>query len=192
MRKPSVKVSDGFNPLWRSFPSCVQMAFNHAIPFLEDRSDAACRVVFVGLPKRIPFLSINEIGYRIWVGAVPSAASARPVHVGLAAVRNAERREAHASPRGLRAPAAPAPPFFGSPKKGGEESSPLATSLGFCPRRATRPSCPSARTRASRESRAQAHAQKPRSPQAPARGKKNAAQATHTKNALPIELGEHA
>ena len=70
MRKPSVKVSDGFNPLWRSFPSCVQMAFNHAIPFLEDRSDAACRVVFVGLPKRIPFLSINEIGYRIWVGAV--------------------------------------------------------------------------------------------------------------------------
>ena len=115
----------------------MQIAFNQAIPVPEERSDAARRVVFVGLPKRITSLSINEIGYRIWVGAVPSAASARPVHVGLAAVRNAERREAHASPRGLRAPAAPAPPFFGSPKKGGEESSPLATSLGFCPRRAT-------------------------------------------------------
>ena len=45
--------------------------------------------------------------------------------------------EALASPRGLRAPAAPAPPFFGSPKKGGKESSPLATTQGFCLRRAT-------------------------------------------------------
>ena len=26
-------------------PSFVQIGFNHAIPFLEDRSDAACRVV---------------------------------------------------------------------------------------------------------------------------------------------------
>ena len=67
------------------------------------------------------------------VGAMPSGASARPVHVGLAAVRNAERGEAHATPRGLRAPATPAPPFFGSPKKGGKESSPLATSQGLLP-----------------------------------------------------------
>ena len=111
--------------------------FNHAIPFLEERSDAARRVVFVGLAKRITVLPINKTCYRILVGAMPSGASARPVHVGLAAVRNAERREAHASPRGLRAPAAPVPPFFGSPKKGGKESSPLATSLGFCLRRAT-------------------------------------------------------
>ena len=41
--------------------------------------------------------------------------------------------EAHATPRGLRAPAAPAPPFFGSPKKGGKESSPLAMSPGLLP-----------------------------------------------------------
>ncbi len=41
--------------------------------------------------------------------------------------------EALASPRGLRAPAAPAPPFFGSPKKGGKESSPLAMSPGLLP-----------------------------------------------------------
>ena len=33
-------------------------------------NDAARHVACVGLPKRIPFLSINEIGYRIWVGAV--------------------------------------------------------------------------------------------------------------------------
>ena len=51
--------------------------------------------------------------------------------------RNAKRRKAHALPRGLRAPAALAPPFFGSPKKGGKESSPLATTQGFCLRRAT-------------------------------------------------------
>ena len=56
----------------------MQIAFNQAIPVPEERSDAARRVVFVGLPKRITSLSINEIGYRIWVGAVPSAASARP------------------------------------------------------------------------------------------------------------------
>ena len=36
-------------------------------------------------------------------------------------------------PRGLRAPATPAPPFFGSPKKGGKESSPLAMSPGLLP-----------------------------------------------------------
>ena len=46
---------------------------------------------------------------------------------------NTERREAHARPRGLRAPATPAPPFFGSPKKGGKESSPLAMSPGLLP-----------------------------------------------------------
>ena len=34
----------GFN-LLGSFPFCGQIAFNYAIPFLEDRSDAACRVV---------------------------------------------------------------------------------------------------------------------------------------------------
>ena len=34
----------GFN-LLGSFPFCGQTAFNYAIPFLEDRSDAACRVV---------------------------------------------------------------------------------------------------------------------------------------------------
>ena len=163
MRKPSVKVSDGFNPLWRSFPSCVQMAFNHAIPFLEDRSDAACRVVFVGLPKRITVLPINKTCYRILVGAMPSGASARPVHVGLAAVRNAERREAHASPRGLRAPATPAPPFFGSPKKGGKESSPLANVPGAFARDALRPPRPSSRPRRC-ESRA--HRPTPKSPAA--------------------------
>ena len=126
---------------------CWYRPFNQAIPFLEDRSDAACRVVFVGLPKRITVLPINKTCYRILVGAMPSGASARPVHVGLAAVptctgrahvglaavRNAERWEAHASPRGLRTPATPAPPFFGSPKKGGKESSPLATSQGLLP-----------------------------------------------------------
>ena len=46
---------------------------------------------------------------------------------------DAKRRVPHASPRGLRAPAAPAPPFFGSPKKGGKESSPLAMSPGLLP-----------------------------------------------------------
>ena len=191
MRKPSVKVSDGFNPLWRSFPSCVQMAFNHAIPFLEERSDAARRVVFVGLSKRITVLPINKTCYRILVGAMPSGASARPVHVGLAAVRNAERREAHASPRGLRAPAAPAPPFFGSPKKGGKESSPLANVPGAFARDALRlPSAP-ARARALRESHAQTHAQKPRRPHAPVRGKKTPRRPPHKKNASPLELGVH-
>ena len=89
-------------------------------------------------------------------------------------------------PRGLRAPAAPAPPFFGSPKKGGKESSPLANVPGAFARDALRlPSAP-ARARALRESHAQTHAQKPRRPHAPARGKKNAAQATAQKSA-PLE-----
>ena len=82
--------------------------------------------------------------------------------------------EAHATPRGLRAPAAPAPPFFGSPKKGGKESSPLAMSQGFCLRRAT-PAlrlCP--RTDVVGAART-GHAQKPSNPQAPARGKKRRA-----------------
>ena len=48
-----------------------------------------------------------------------------------AAMRNAGNP--HAKPRGLRASAAPTPPFFESPKKGGKESSPLATSQGLLP-----------------------------------------------------------
>ena len=59
------------------------------------------------------------------------------MQVGLVTTVTRNAGESHATPRGLRAPAAPAPPFFGSPKKGGKESSPLATSLGFCLRHAT-------------------------------------------------------
>ncbi len=69
-------------------------------------SDVACRVEMLSVPQRS----------RVFCRG-----------------RNAECREAHAKPRGLRAPAAPAPPFFGSPKKGGKESSPLATSQGLLP-----------------------------------------------------------
>ena len=159
---------------------CWYRPFNQAIPFLEDRSDAACRVVFVGLPKRITVLPINKTCYRILVGAMPSGASARPVHVGLAAVRNAERREAHASPRGLRAPATPAPPFFGSPKKGGKESSPLANVPRAFARDALRPprtyACP-------RRSESRTHRPTRKSPAARMLppGAKNAAQASPQK-----------
>ena len=84
-------------------------------------------------------------------------------------------------PRGLRAPATPAPPFFGSPKKGGKESSPLANVPGAFARDALRlPSAP-ARARALRESHAQTHAQKPRRPHAPARGKKTPRRPPHKK-----------
>ena len=48
-------------------------------------------------------------------------------------------------PRGLRAPAPPAPPFFGSPKKGGKESSPLANVPGAFARDALRPPYATAR-----------------------------------------------
>ena len=98
----------------------------------------------------IPFLPINEITIAILVGAVLVGAGRElPAHPRVPALtvpncscrfchgRNAKRRKAHALPRGLRAPAAPAPPFFGLPKKGGKESSPLATTQGFCLRRAT-------------------------------------------------------
>ena len=101
---------------------------------------------------------------------------------------DAKRRVPHASPRGLRAPAAPAPPFFGSPKKGGKESSPLANVPGAFARDALRlPSAP-ARARALRESHAQTHAQKPRRPHAPVRGKKTPRRPPHKKNASPLEL----
>ena len=94
-------------------------------------------------------------------------------------------------PRGLRAPATPAPPFFGSPKKGGKESSPLANVPGAFARDALRlPSAP-ARARALRESHAQIHAQKPRRPHAPARGTKCRA-GPPAKTALPLELEVHA
>ena len=43
-----------------SFPFYGQTAFNHAIPFLEDCSDAACRVV-IKMRQRTPFLPIGEI-----------------------------------------------------------------------------------------------------------------------------------
>ena len=100
--------------------------------------------------QRIPFLSINEICYLVLGrGGAVGAGRELPAHPRVPALtvpnrscrschgRNAKRRKAHALPRGLRAPATPAPPFFGSPKKGGKESSPLATTQGFCLRRAT-------------------------------------------------------
>ena len=79
---------------------------------------------------------------------------------------DAKRRVPHASPRGLRAP------FLWIAKERGERKlTPGDVPWAFaCD--ALRPPCTNARTRASRESRAQAHAQKPRLPQAPARGKK--------------------
>ena len=87
-------------------------------------------------------------------------------------------------PRGLRAPATPAPPFFGSPKKGGKESSPLATSQGLLP--ATRYACPphlpahgrcGSRTRRSTPKSPAARMLPP--------GAKNAAQATPQKPHYP-------
>ena len=51
-------------------------------------------------------------------------------------------------PRGLRAPATPAPPFFGSPKKGGKESSPQANVPGAFSRDALRPPYATARPQA--------------------------------------------
>ena len=52
--------------LYRRFSiSSVKIAFNHAISFLEDCSDAACRIVFIGLHQRITCRSIVEIGYCI-------------------------------------------------------------------------------------------------------------------------------
>ena len=51
------------------------------MPVLEERSDAACRVVIKNLPSalqlRIPFLPIDEMAIARSVGAMPSAASAR-------------------------------------------------------------------------------------------------------------------
>ena len=42
------------------FPSYVQIGFNQAIPFLEDRNESA---FMRALPQRVAFLSIFEIGY---------------------------------------------------------------------------------------------------------------------------------
>ena len=95
--------------------------------------------------------------------------------------------EAHATPRGLRAPAAPAPPFFGSPKKGGKESSPLAMSPGLLP--ATRYARPAPLpTHGRRGSRAHRPMRKsPPTRRHPPGAKKR--RAGHpTKNAPPAEL----
>ena len=100
---------------------------------------------------------------------------------------DAKRRVPHASPRGLRAPAAPAPPFFGSPKKGGKESSPLATTQGFCLRRAT-PTLPlSPHTGVAGVART---GPRPKAlpPAGTRQGQKNATLATPTKNA-PLRTG---
>jgi len=106
------------------------------------------------------FYPLARLAIARLVGAVPSVASARPNQCSVAILSmshrlrgacqgcNAERREANASPRGLRAPAAPAPPFFGSPKKGGKESSPLANVPRAFARDALRPPSAPARPRA--------------------------------------------
>ena len=62
-KAPSIFI--GIGSIGGPSSSCGQKAFNHAIPFLEDRSDAACRVVYVDLHPGIPFLPIGELGYRI-------------------------------------------------------------------------------------------------------------------------------
>ena len=72
------------------------------------------------MPKLRPRISLARI--QSFIGVFPFLRD-----------RDAKRREAHASPWGLRAPATPVPPFFGSPKKGGKESSPLAMSPGLLP-----------------------------------------------------------
>ena len=149
----------------------------------------------------IPFLPINEITIAILVGAVLVGAGRElPAHPRVSALtvpnrscrschgRNAKRRKAHALPRGLRAPAAPAPPFFGSPKKGGKEGSPLATTQGFCLRRYARPAPQPAHGR--RGSRA--HRPTPKSPPArrhPPGAKKTPHWPPCKKNALALELG---
>ena len=95
--------------------------------------------------------------------------------------------EALASPRGLRASAAPAPPFFGSPKKGGKESSPLAMSQGFCLRRATPalPLCP--RTGVAGVARTGPSA-KALPPAGTRQGQKTPRRPPH-KNSPPLEVG---
>ena len=60
-KAPSIFI--GIGSIGGPSSSCGQKAFNHAIPFLEDRSDAACRVVYVDLHPGIPFLPIGEPGY---------------------------------------------------------------------------------------------------------------------------------
>ncbi len=68
--------------------SFMQLGFNQEIPFLEDRSDAACRVVIKKFPLvlqlRIAFLSIGEIGHRnLGRGsAVGAARELPPTHEG--------------------------------------------------------------------------------------------------------------
>jgi len=60
-KAPSIFI--GIGSIGGPSSSCGQKAFSHAIPFLEDRSDAACRVVYVDLHPGIPFLPIGKPGY---------------------------------------------------------------------------------------------------------------------------------
>ena len=49
----------------RAFPLLRVKRSQSAIPFLEEGSDAACRVVYKVSQRRIPFLSIVEICHRV-------------------------------------------------------------------------------------------------------------------------------
>ena len=110
----------------------------------------------------------------------------RTVHVGLATAvtQNAEKPTSLLG--GCAPPPPPAPLLWIAKERGERKLAPGDVPRAFaCD--ALRPPCAEARTRASRESRAQAHAQKPRRPHAPARGKKR--RTGHpTENALPLEL----
>ena len=104
--------------------------------------------------------------------------------------RNTERRGIPRHASGAARPRRPRAPFLWIAKERGERK--LAP--GDVPRAfdcdARRPTCADARARASRESHALAHAQKPRRPQAPARGKKTPRRPPH-KNAPPLEVEVH-
>ena len=110
----------------------------------------------------------------------------RTVHVGLATAVTPNAEKPTPCLGGCAPPPPPRPLSLDRQRKGGKKARPWRRRRAFaCD--ALRPPCPSARTRASRESCAQAHAQKPSSPQAPARGKKR--RTGHpTENALPLEL----
>ena len=79
-----------------AFPSFEQIAFNHAIPFLEDRSDAACRIVYV---RVVGVLSWYARGRR-WAGESSRCEDPAPT-VGIAGrVLRRMRRRPSFTPKG--------------------------------------------------------------------------------------------